>query len=126
MPRQSFVTGYSEHESEQELKKTRLIVLGGAALTQGFAMIGFETWPDADENQLETLLMELLKNKQKALVLLEPYLARCDCKTLIKIRNEGDRIVIAEIPPLQLPDDYHPEIESLISSVLGPNALEDI
>ena len=39
-----------------ELHKARLIAMGDEALVQGFALIGFETWPDADARELDELL----------------------------------------------------------------------
>ena len=126
MTRQSIVKGYSEYDDRAGGGHgTRMIVMGSAALAQGFAMIGFETWANATEYELEEVLNELLETNQKALVLLEPYLARCPCTSLAKVRNEGGRIVVTEIPPLEMPEDYHPEVEDLVRNVLGPDALGD-
>lgn len=96
----------------------RLIALGGAALMQGFALIGFETWPDADEDTLDRVLSELLRSKDRALVLLEPRLARCNCASLRIVLNEGGRIVIGEIPPLEAPEDYHPVVDDLLAATV--------
>ncbi len=104
---------------------TRLIAMGSAALTAGFALIGFETWPDATEEELEQLLDSLLAKRERALVLLEPYLAHCNCGALRRLRDEGGRVVVTEMPALNAPHDYHPSIEELVLSVLGPAALED-
>ena len=82
--------------------------MGGAALMQGFALIGFETWPDADETVLQEVLTELLRERQRALLLLEPRLARCDCAPLRIVLNEGGRIVVSEIPPLDAPERLPP------------------
>lgn len=102
----------------------RLIAMGEAALTQGFALVGFETWPDADHETLAQVLDELVREDQRALVLLEPQLARCDCRQLHAIRAESGRIVIAEVPPLRAPLDYHPTVEELLLRTLGAHALE--
>ena len=104
---------------------TRMIAMGSAGLTEGFALIGFETVPDADSADLERVLGELLERRERALVLLEPYLAQSKSPALQRIRSEGGRVVITEIPPLQAPGDYHPTIEDLVVSVLGPAALEE-
>ena len=45
----------------------RLLFAGERALADGFALIGFETWPDADEEQLEELLKQLLRERESAL-----------------------------------------------------------
>ncbi len=110
-----------EHEPE-----TRLIAMGGAELTLGFRFIGFETFPDADEADVERLLGELIANKERALVLLEPRLARSGSKSLGTVRSEGGHVVVTEIPALHAPHDYHPEVEDVVRSVLGPGALEEL
>ena len=104
---------------------TRMIAMGTAALMQGFALIGFETYPDADKAQLSRVLSELLRSDRRALVLLEPDLARCDCDELARVRFESGRIVVTEIPPLHAPSEYHPLSEERVVNVLGPNALEE-
>jgi hypothetical protein len=38
---------------------------------------------------------------------------------------EGGRLVVVEIPPLEAPHDYHPQVEDMILSILGPTALEE-
>lgn len=96
----------------------RLIAMGGAALMQGFALIGFETWPDAQEADLEKVITELLRERQRALVLLEPRLARCDCVPLRMVLNEGGRIVVSEIPPLEAPEDYRPAVDELLAATM--------
>ena len=103
---------------------TRLIMMGDSALCAGFQLIGFETWPEASEETLDEVLRELLDDQQTALVLLEPRLARCDCSALRQLQHQGCRVVITEIPPLNAPGDYRPQVEELVKSVLGKGALE--
>lgn len=111
--------------SEPSETRTRIVAMGAAALVEGFALIGFETWPDATEDDLETLLLEFTQRRQRALVLLEPKLARCKCAALAKVRAEGGRIVVTEVPPLHAPGEYHPSVEDLVVAVLGASALEE-
>ncbi|HEX9626692.1 MAG TPA: V-type ATP synthase subunit F [Acidiferrobacterales bacterium] len=110
---------------ETTVPATRMIALGSAALIEGFGLIGVETRPDATAEQLETLLAELVRNQDKALLFLEDALARGDGPWLRRVREEGGRIVIAEVPPLNAPEDYHPPVEALVLSILGPQALEE-
>jgi vacuolar-type H+-ATPase subunit F/Vma7 len=105
---------------------TRLIAMGSAELTLGFRLIGFEIFADATVDDVEELLKELVQQREKALVLLEPELARCDSASLEHVRSEGGRIVVTEVPSLRAPQDYHPEVEDVVRSVLGPGALEDL
>jgi len=101
----------------------RLIAMGSAPLTQGFGLIGFETWPDAGIDDVEKLLGTLLRGRETAVVVLERDLARCDCATLRKVRAEGGRIVIAEVPPLCAPGEHDSPVEDLLRRVLGPDAV---
>ena len=102
----------------------RMIALGGAALAQGFALLGFETRPDATVEDLEQVLQELLRSDAKALVIVEHSLAEAGGPAFRRVRAEGGRIVISEVPPLHAPADYRPPVEALVRRVLGPNALE--
>ncbi|MBI5782335.1 MAG: hypothetical protein HZA69_01175 [Gammaproteobacteria bacterium] len=103
---------------------TRMIALGSAALTEGFSLIGVETIPDATAEQLETLLADLVKRQEKALVFLEDSLARSGGPWLKRVREEGGRVVITEVPPLHAPGDYHPQVEDVVRAILGAQALE--
>jgi vacuolar-type H+-ATPase subunit F/Vma7 len=105
--------------------ETRLIAMGSAPLAEGFGLIGFEILPDATIEELDEVLSALLKQRQKALVLVEDYLARGDSPALTRVRMEGGRIVVVEIPRLNAPGDYHPQVEDMILSILGPTALEE-
>lgn len=101
-----------------------MVAMGSAALTQGFELLGFETWPDATAEQMEQVLQELLRTGVKALVLVEHELAEQGGAGFRRVRAEGGRIVLTEIPPLHAPADYRPPVEELVRRVLGPNALE--
>jgi vacuolar-type H+-ATPase subunit F/Vma7 len=102
-----------------------MIALGSAALTDGFALLGFETYPDADAEQLNRLLNELLQQRVRALVMVEPSLCEQPSSLLQRLRIEGGQILITEIPPLQIPQDYQSDIDALLVSVLGSRALEE-
>ncbi|MHB8622660.1 MAG: V-type ATP synthase subunit F [Sulfuricaulis sp.] len=106
------------------ISPTRMIVLGSAALAEGFGLIGVETYPDATPETLEVLLAGLFRRQEKALVFLEHDLARSEGPWLKRVREEGGRIVIAEIPPLHAPEAYHPQVEDIVRSILGSQALE--
>ena len=103
----------------------RIIVAGSAALTEGFAVIGVETLPDATPGQLDELLADLWKGDQKALVFIEHGLARSAGPWLRRVRDDSGRIVVTEVPPLQAPREYHPLVEDVVRSVLGASALEE-
>lgn len=102
----------------------RLIALGSTALTEGFALIGFETHPDPTPEVLEDLLRDLLRRQQAALVVIEQGLVQSPGPQLTRALREGARIVITEIPALQHPPSYRSRVDRLVESVLGASALE--
>lgn len=104
---------------------TRMIAMGEAALMQGFALVGFETWPDATAEDAEALIGEVLRRGQKALIVLEPALVRDAGPALDQARREGGQVVVTEVPPLRAPQSYRPEVEDLVVSILGSGALEE-
>ena len=103
----------------------RIIAMGSQALVEGFALLGFEIVADASQDDVEQVVAELLRKKEKALLFLESELACCDSGSLNRVRREGGRIVVTEVPPLHAPEDYHPPVEELVLRVLGPSALEE-
>lgn len=106
------------------LTPARMIALGSSALMEGFALIGFETYPDPSPEAIENLLQNLLRNQQAALIVIEQRLARNPGRHLMRAQNEGGRIVITEIPEIRMSGDYHSRVEDLVLSLLGPAALE--
>lgn len=111
-------------EAEVPQGTARLVVLGSAGLTGGFALIGAEVHPDADQGAVEAVLEELVKSGDEALVLLETHLAHRGGHWLDRLRNEGGRIVITELPPLPSPQDFAPAVDEVVRAVLGPEALK--
>lgn len=103
----------------------RLIALGGAALMQGFALLGAETHEDATQEDVERVLAELLRGHDQALVFVENSLVAQSGQHLERVRREGGRIIVSEIPSLDAPDSYRPPVEALVTRVLGPSALEE-
>ena len=75
----------------------RLIMMGSEALCEGFALLGFETFPNATSKNVEEILLELLKTQEKALVFLENNLSREPSPIFLRARSESDRIIITEI-----------------------------
>jgi len=103
----------------------RFIMMGSKALTDGFALLGFETFPDATVEVVENTLNELLKSKEKALIFLENNLSQTiSSRALLRVRSEAVGIIMTEIPPLNAPETYRPAVEELILRVLGPSALD--
>ncbi len=102
----------------------RLVVIGSAGLADGFSLIGAEVYADADPAKVEEVLGQLVKSGDEALVLLETHLAHAGGHWLDRLRNEGGRIVVTELPPLAAPYDYAPAVDDVVRAVLGPEALK--
>ena len=98
---------------------TRMLFMGSAALTDGFQLIGFETWPDATPDQLNQVLESLIEGRQSAFVIIDHDLAAQESRMLERVRREGGRIVVTEIPPLNDPETFPGLIEGRVQALLG-------
>jgi vacuolar-type H+-ATPase subunit F/Vma7 len=97
----------------------RNIFIGGPSLTDGFRLIGFETLTDPDIEQLNQLLDELQRERQRALLIIEQPVSRMGSKLLQQIRSEGGRIVLSEVPSLHDPDNFHSELDQQLKKLTG-------
>ncbi|MBS1184628.1 MAG: ATPase [Proteobacteria bacterium] len=111
-------------ETDTPIGSARLVVLGSAGLAGGFSLIGAEVHADAEPATVEAVLEQLVKSGDEALVLLETHLAHSGGYWLNRLRNEGGRIVITELPSLPSPHDYAPAVDEVVRAVLGPEALK--
>jgi len=109
---------------EATASNARLVVIGSAGLADGFSLIGAEIYADADSAMVEEVLAQLVKSGDEALVLLESHLAHAGGHWLDRLRNEGGRIVVTELPHLAAPYDYAPAVDDVVRAVLGPEALK--
>lgn len=103
---------------------TRMLFLGDAALTDGFQLIGFETWADPSVAELDRVLAELVEQKTNAFVILDSRLAQQNSPMLRRVRAEGGRIIVTEVPQLNEPGDMHSEIDNQARSMLGDSNLD--
>lgn len=106
-------------DQADKLTDTRMLFIGDSALTDGFQLIGFETWPDPTAKQLERLLEELVDSKQNAFIILDSKLSESGSPMLQRIRAEGGRIVIAEVPPLNDPECFNCGIDNKLQTLMG-------
>ena len=103
----------------------RMVFAGERALADGFALIGFETLPDADPDQLEALLATLIRNRDSAFVVVDHDLARSGSRLLARVNADGGRILVAEVPPLSRPQELHIDLDAQIRVLLGGKPLDD-
>lgn len=102
-----------------ESTPTRMLFMGEAALTEGFRLIGFETWADATQQDLDQLLESLLRKRHKAFIILGQSLADCDSALLQRVRAEGGYIIVTQVPSLAEPDNFQCEIDDRLQLLLG-------
>jgi len=103
----------------------RMVAMGNSELMDGFALLGMETYADADVADVEQLLKQLTRSKQRALIYLQQDLAQADLPILQQIRSEGGNILISEIPDLLSAHEYQAPVDKLISRVLGVSAVQE-
>jgi vacuolar-type H+-ATPase subunit F/Vma7 len=85
----------------------------------GFRLAGVEVMPNASADQLEALLKSLVSNKEKALVLIENGLTDEPGPWLRRVRTEGGRVVVVQIPSLAHAGEYHSDVDRLIGHAGG-------
>jgi Archaeal/vacuolar-type H+-ATPase subunit F len=80
----------------------------------GFRLAGVEVMPNAGADELEALLKSLVSAKEKALVLIEAGLADEPGPWLERVRSEGGRIVVVQVPSLAGAGGFHSDVDRLI------------
>lgn len=105
--------------AEANVYSVRNIFIGSPALTDGFRLIGFETVTDPDVRQLDLLLSELQRGKQRVLLIIEHAVSQMGSRLLDQIRKEGGRIVLTEVPSLHDPDTFQSELDAQLKKLTG-------
>jgi vacuolar-type H+-ATPase subunit F/Vma7 len=101
------------------MEKTRQLFLGDANLATGFRLAGFEVYPDADVEQLDRLLDSLVSSRSHAFVVIDQRLADSDSRRLQAVRQEGGRILLTQVPPLNQPGQMTSSVDERIQQLLG-------
>jgi len=96
-----------------------MLFMGASALTDGFRLIGFETWAEPEPKTVEKLLRELVNKRQNAFLVLDQNLADKEIPTLERVRAEGGHIVVVTVPPLNDPEQFKTRIDERLKMMLG-------
>ncbi len=104
----------------------RILAIGNRELMDGFALLGIETYADLNPAEVERLLLELDRGDERALVYLQQDLAQADLPVIAKLRNEGGRVLISEVPDILSADGYQASVDQLIGRVMGKHFLENL
>ncbi|MCP4389862.1 MAG: hypothetical protein GY802_16325 [Gammaproteobacteria bacterium] len=102
----------------------KIIAIGNSALMDGFALLGIQTYADASADEINAVLTELSRNRERALVYLQQDLMSAGIPMIEQLRIQGGSILLCEIPDLHTADEYQPAVEKLIGRVLGSSVLE--
>ena len=103
----------------------KIIAVGSSELMDGFALLGIKNYADESAEVINAVLVELVRNRETALVFIQQDLVNADIPMVQQLRNQGGSILICEIPGLQAVQDYQPKVEQLIRRVLGSSVMEN-
>ena len=99
-----------------------MLFMGDDSLADGFRLIGFETFPNPEPDEIEKLLRELIKNQEKAFVIVDDQLMQADIKALRRVRREGGRIVVTSVPRLKEPPKLASDVADRLNAMFGSTA----
>jgi len=102
----------------------KVIAIGDSALMDGFALLGIETHADESAERINTMLLELSRSHERALIFIQQDLMQAEIPMIEQLRMQGGAILICEIPGLSAAADFQPAVEALIGRVLGSSVLE--
>lgn len=100
-----------------------MIFMGSTALTDGFRLIGFETWAAPTPKDVDRILRELINKRQNAFLVIDQVLAEADIPMLDRVRAEGGHIVVSAVPPLNQPQQFRTRIDDRLQTMLGGEGL---
>jgi vacuolar-type H+-ATPase subunit F/Vma7 len=101
-----------------------IIAIGNRELMDGFALLGIRTYADADAAEIDELLAELARKRERALVYIQQDMIGDETPMVQRLRLQGGSILICEIPRLGGAEEYRPQVETLIGRVLGSSMRE--
>jgi vacuolar-type H+-ATPase subunit F/Vma7 len=110
---------------EQDLgRPTRMLFLGEETLADGFRLIGFETHPNPAPEEIDRILRDLRRNRDKAFVVVDDAVMSQEIPHLKRVRKEGGRIVVVAVPSLSAPTVLASEVAERLATLFGTTALQ--
>lgn len=110
-----------EHEPG---RPTRMLFLGEGSLADGFRLIGFETHANPQPDEVDRILRDLRRNREKAFVVVDDAVMGQDVPNLKRARREGGRIVVIAVPTLSAPTVLTSEVADRLATLFGATALQ--
>jgi vacuolar-type H+-ATPase subunit F/Vma7 len=106
------------------LPPTRMLFLGEDSLADGFRLIGFETYPDPTPDEVDRVFRELMRSNDKAFVIVDDAVMHSEAGNLLRVRDEGGRIVVVSVPGLAAdPPRLASEIADRLAAMFGNSSL---
>jgi vacuolar-type H+-ATPase subunit F/Vma7 len=110
---------------EQDLgRPTRMLFLGEETLADGFRLIGFETHANPAPEEIDRILRDLLRNREKAFVVVDDAVMSQEIPNLKRVRKEGGRIVVVAVPSLSAPTVLASEVAERLATLFGTTAMQ--
>lgn len=109
---------------QDQTKPTRMLFVGDDRLADGFRLIGFETYPSPSVQDVERLLRDLLRQREKAFVVVDDALMQEGIPSLRRVLDEGGRIVVIAVPALTAPTRLTSDVAQRLSAMFGAATLE--
>ncbi len=106
------------------VQATRMLFLGEESLADGFRLIGFEAYPNPTPGEVDRILRELLRDREKAFVVVDDALMQDEIPQLKRVRREGGRILVVAVPQLNAPTVLASEVAQRLASLFGVAKLQ--
>jgi vacuolar-type H+-ATPase subunit F/Vma7 len=100
-------------------RTTRMLFLGDDSLADGFRLIGFETFPNPRPEEAEKIFRDLIRNGERAFVIVDDHLMRADVPALAQLRAEGGRIIVSSVPRLKEPPRLVSDVADRLNAMFG-------
>lgn len=101
-----------------------MLFLGEDRLADGFRLIGFETHPNPDPHEVDRILRDLQRQREKAFVVVDEDVMSQDIPHLKQVLREGGRIVVIAVPALNAPPKLASEVAARLAALFGAATLQ--
>jgi vacuolar-type H+-ATPase subunit F/Vma7 len=105
---------------------TRLLFLGDESLADGFRLIGFETHANPSPDEVERVLRDLSRNRERAFVVVDDQVMGADIPQLQRLRREGGRIVVIAVPLLNAPPVLSSAVADRLTALFGAASVPSV
>jgi vacuolar-type H+-ATPase subunit F/Vma7 len=107
-----------------QAQPTRMLFLGEDRLADGFRLIGVEAYPSPSLQEAERIFRDLVRQREKAFVIVDDALMAADIPSLRAVLREGGRIVVVAIPALSAAPKLTSDVARRLAALFGAGALE--